>query len=205
MYLALEGIKGAGKSTLLESLAFDKISNSKDVRFFPITASMPARNPMEILFNSQPLLQANDDFMELLFLQRAIYHNPKDKEGLIIGDRSLTTAIVTRWEKWKDPYYTIKKVKREYDKIIKPDVIIYLESPISVSIQNISQRAQKKTGIKDEKYVELCKAADVYHELLFDGLYEMVFSKTQIIKIPYSPSQSDIKTELYSIIKFYNK
>lgn len=205
MYIAIEGIKGAGKSFLIKSLKKYDLQRSSGVMFFPITAPMPANNPLEMIFNRNSVLQTRDDFIEYLFLQRAFFHNAKVQGSLIIGDRCLATSLVTRWNKWRDPIYTIKKVKKDYEKIRKPDVIIYLESPITVSLDNISKRIQKKTGIKDEKSIELCKASEVYHELLLDGLYNVHFSKAQIIKIPYTPIQNDIQKEIFSIIKYYKK
>jgi thymidylate kinase len=205
MYIAIEGIKGAGKSTIFKALKNDTFSSSNEISFFPITAPMPAWHPIEKLYQTYPFCKENDAFIEYLFLQRALYHNPETKNTLVVGDRSVATSIVTRWHKWKDPLYTIKKVRREYRQIMKPDVIIYIDTPVSISIQNISQRVRKKTGFQQENTAELCKASEVYHELFFDKTYQHHLGRTEIIKIPYSSCLWEIQNEIYSIIKFYKK
>ena len=204
MYLAIEGIKGCGKSTLLKKVLMGQVNKLAGASAFPITAPMHSSHPFELKFKHCASSQANDDFIERLFLQRAIWNQRRCLHSFIVGDRSIATAIVTRWDKWRDPFVTISRVKKEYQGILRPNVILYIDTPVESAHSNILKRRPKLTGKIDEELPSLIKANDVYKELFIDGLYNKKFIKTQFVVIPYSDRETDICKEISSILKFYN-
>lgn len=202
MYIALEGIKGSGKSTLLNGV-YKTLSQMGDISFtkFGITAPMPIHHPME-----RALVRRSDDaFMEKLFLQRAYYNYPTSTEELIIGDRSIATAIVTRWDKWNDPLFTINRVKYQYGMLRKPEIIVFMNTPIEVSINQIQQRKNKLTGKSDEAPDKLKKQQEVYGELFEDKYYLRHLGGMQYIRLDYCESAETLQNEFISIIKYYKK
>jgi len=205
MYIAIEGIKGSGKSTIInEWLPYTK-SQSMDVGCFPITAPMTVWHPMECQYRYNLQLQNDDDFTEQLFINRAYWNQPTEKFATLIGDRSIVTAIVSRWQKWDDPYQTISKVKEDYKDIMKPDVIILIETPVENALINIASRTPKLTGKRDESRQQLQSAHEVYQELILDGLYSRQLGITDIIRLPYTPDIDSIQKEIFSIFKFYHQ
>jgi thymidylate kinase len=205
MYIALEGIKGTGKSSIFQEL-HRYVQNKKiHYSFFPITAPILADRSIEVVYQKKAGLESNDHFLEHLFAARALWHQERvdTRGGVILGDRSLLTSYVTRWHKWKDPYYTIKRVDTMYKEIMRPDVVIWLEGDPVNSQLNISRRPSKATGLKDECLPRLMEAADIYSELLDEGLYRRRSGKVQVVKICANASVSDLSKEIISVIKFY--
>jgi len=204
MYIAIEGIKGCGKSTILKNIFRDNKSRLVNVCHYPITAPMAANHHLERELKLNKHYQNNDDFIEKLFLTRAYRNQPKSVWPTVIGDRSLATAIVTRWDKWQDPYYTISKVQKDYSLIIKPDVIVFIDTPIPSAETNISKRNARLTGMLDEKPGLLRKADDIYKELFQGGTYKKYFGKTQLIDVSYTINMEEMCSEILSIIKYYH-
>ena len=201
MYLAIEGIKGTGKSTILDHIT-EKEKNS--VSFFPITKPVPVYNQYESLSICHPYLNSNDFFCENLFAQRAKWHQQHLAKGkLIIGDRSLLTSYVTRWSKWGDPFYTIRRSQMFHQGIKHPDVIVWLKSKPENSIERLKQRPAKPLGTVDEKHIKLKEAADIYEELLLEKLYIKKVAKAQVILLSADESLGNLVSEVHSIIKFY--
>jgi thymidylate kinase len=203
MYLAIEGIKGSGKSTIIgEILGEDSLSEFSSYR---ITSSMGSRHPMEIAHEKNPLLKNNDEFVEKLFIQRAYWHMPMSKKKMVIGDRSVLTSYVSRWSKWGDPYYTMKKVEKQYKHIMKPDVLIWLESRSERASRNIEGRTPKDIRKIDESIDRLMTDRAIYEELISGNLYKKKVGKIQTIIVPNNGLMEDAKTEIKQIIKFYKK
>ncbi len=205
MYIAIEGIKGSGKSTLVSRISAKYSQGPSEFSSFPITASMGNAHPLEQLLLVDNELRNNDDFLEMLFLHRAYWNQPKADSKLILGDRSIATAIVSRWDKWGDPYHTIEKVKTEYRNIRTPNVIIWLDTPMTNALENIGKRKQKILGKREEGQEQLSWAKGLYEELLLDGLLARKMAKTQIIKIQNTGDYCTLSEEINSIIKFYKK
>ncbi len=205
MYIALEGIKGSGKSSIIQNIMGSPLGRITSL--FPITEMAKADTISERMLSAMPELKTDDSFMEKLFLNRAIYNNGKVDihKPLILGDRSILTAYVTRWEKWKDPGYAIKRIEQQYKNVRKPDVIVFMENTVQKSILNIAGRKQKTTGQQDEKYESLALADSIYRMLLLEGEYRRKIGRAQVIRLQAGAELDLITTEINNILKYYAK
>ncbi len=202
MYIALEGIKGTGKSTIIGHLN----DTNKRLCVFPFTKEIPVGNPFEQICVSSPYLKTNDAFCEQLYAERAKWHhNHAATFGTLLGDRSIITAYVTRWNKWGDPYLTIARSEKLHNGIRHPDVIVLLQPDPEKSLERIQQRPIKTFGRYDEQLWKLKEAAEIYEELLIGRLYMKKVSKAQMIKVPASVPMEELTIELQSILNYYNK
>ena len=123
---------------------------------------------------------------------------------MIIGDRSILTSYVSRWMKWSDPYYTIKKVEHQYKGIMKPNVLIWLETPVGIASTNISKRKQKEIRKADESEEKLITDKSIYEELIKDNLYKKKIENVETIILKNNGNKDELKNEIKQIIKYYN-
>ena len=202
MYIAIEGIKGSGKSTIINELVAD--SKATQMKLFPITASMNKNHPLEKFHQINPELKSNDEFIENLFIHRAYWNQPDKSEKMIVGDRSILTSYVSRWMKWSDPFYTIRKVEHQYKGIMKPNVLIWLETPVETATKNIRKRKQKEIRKSDEAVEKLISDKLIYEELIAGNLYKKKIENVQIIVLENNGNKDELKNEINQIIKYYN-
>lgn len=207
MYVAIEGIKGSGKSTVIEAALQQINKHNIPLDVFAITNPMCPGHPLERMLHTNNALKLNDDFIEKLFHERALWNQAVLNQHCkhVLGDRSIATAIVTRWNKWNDPYQTIKKVNHDYASIMKPDVIVWLNTEPVKAAGNICKRTKKAIGEKEETPAMLDMACDVYKELFSERVFEKKVGKVQIIEIRECSNIKDVSNEISSIIKFYTK
>jgi len=207
MYIAVEGIKGSGKSTLISSTLLNVSEEIRGLEIFPITEPMTPSHKLEILGNKIQTKTADDTHVENLFIERAHWHQSRlnDKRGFILGDRSIATACVTRWDNWDDPYLTIKRIKKQYQNIIGLDVVIWLKTNIKTAEQRIIQRAKKSIRCCDETITNLSKAAEIYDELFSGRLYHKKICNIQVVELNNLLDKEDVQNEFKSILKFYSK
>jgi thymidylate kinase len=203
MYIAIEGIKGTGKSTIIRELS----GKNSDLAVFPITGRMSKFHPLELQHAFNPGLKTDDTFLEHLFKERAYWNQDKviGASPLILGDRSVVTSYVTRWNKWYDPNYTIRKVNREYWGIMKPDVIVWIDSPVNLVSSNIKSRQQKDLGKQDECLDRLLTARHIYEELFSQKLLLKKCFRSQIVKVDGRCHTSELLDEVLGIIEYYRK
>jgi thymidylate kinase len=204
MYIALEGIKGSGKTTLIKNIL--KAMPEQRHALCRTTAPVHSTDPLERLLVKKPELKNHDCFMEQLFLHRAQVHDSGlSQQGIILGDRSILTAYVTRWNKWNDPLYTIRRIKEQYKNIRTPDVYILLELPVETSLKHIESRKAKPTGTADERKEALQLADTIYRHLLIDGEYQRKIGKTQTIRVNAGMDITSTSEEIIKILKHYKK
>lgn len=202
MYIAIEGVKGTGKTTLMDTVGRQL---TVPLNAFSITKPIPAIHPYEAQVMKYPQLITNDLFCELLFAARAKWHQYQlEDKNNVIGDRSILTAYVTRWNKWGDPYYTIKRTQKLHKGIKHPDVIVWLQSDVKRCAERVKLRPGKLHGIAEEHPDKIKEAAEIYEELLSGRLYCRKISRVQWLSLPADCPVADLAEELTSIIKYYN-
>jgi len=207
MHIALEGIRGAGKSTIIEKVLPDVLMILPGTCYLPITAPMCPLHPYERIMEEIPSLKHDDQYIEQLFLKRALWHQDhlSNDSQFILGDRSIATAFVSRWNKWKDPYYTINRVKAQYKDVHKPDVIIWLKTEVINAVRNIKSRVQKVICKNDERQEALDEAEYIYEELFHGRIYHRKVQNIQIVEVKNNTSTEETSSEVLSILKFYTK
>ena len=205
MYIAIEGIKGSGKSTIIDLLVNDYNKKGISPEIFPITAPMELTHPLEKTLSIQPSKAQSDSFLEKLFLCRAYWqqHKISEKSQIIIGDRSIATACATRWHKWGNPSYTCRRVKWQYAGILRPQIIIWLDTPLEFAVKNISKRPQKITGKNDESIERLIESQMAYTQLLFGKEYEKTFGKVEVVNVKNDINIDVVVENIKSIINKY--
>ena len=204
MYIAIEGIKGSGKSTLINTLLQMNSKEIKRFELFPMTAPI---NHKYLKFNVTNPKNFHDSYIERMFIDRAYWHHKRliNKRGLILGDRSIATACVTRWNTWKDPYFTIERVKRQYNSIINLDVVIWLKTDFTIAEKQIAQRKKKSIRCCDEKSESLKTASEIYEELFCAKIFHKKISKIQVIELLNIDDKEALHNEFKSILNFYSK
>lgn len=207
MYIALEGIKGSGKSTVTQRVIERNSASFPSTDIFTFTGSMCTQHPWERIVRNRKELKTDDSFIENLFLRRALWNQAlvDFSKPVILGDRSIATACVTRWKKWNDPYYTIKKISDDYSKIIRPGVIIWLKTPVFLALQNIKGRPSKSLVEQDETLLAIQQSSDAYEELLKDGIYNKKIGKVQLVELDNRFGIENMVNEILLIIKFYSR
>jgi len=86
------------------------------------------------------------------------------RTSLVIGDRSIVTSYVTRWDE-KDPIASMDAVDRLERRIPLPDHIVLLDVPVVEALRRIEHRPRRRYGCRDECGDRLSAAADRYRLL----------------------------------------
>jgi thymidylate kinase len=205
MYIAIEGIKGSGKTTILDSLLNTMLVGNFDFSYYPITKKLQKLNKMEEVLVKNPMMKNNDDFLELLYYTRANINLKRIKghSNFIIGDRSIITSYITRWDKWNDPYHTIKRVSHFTPTVPKPDIIIWISCNPALSYKYIKERNKDDLGKKYEEFSNLIFQQEVYEELFVEKFFTKKIKKSQLVTINNNTDIHNIKNEIFNILKFY--
>lgn len=164
MYIAIEGIKGAGKSTLLAQLSQQLNKEGVEFATFNPTRPMPQNEWWEQAYGDW---QHDDDFMSALYTARANYHalQTNFNQPLVLGDRSILTSIVTRWQSYQhDIHGYIQRILAQEYAVPMPDLVLYLD----ISLESASQRLQNRQrdyGLYDETVQRLQQTKHAYAQL----------------------------------------
>lgn len=165
MYIALEGVKGVGKSTVLSHLRGWLELAGVDYQMLCPTRPMPSDVWWE---RAYPYHQHDDDFRQALYAARSNYHASRVDfdRGLVLGDRSIITSLVTRWEQTQhmsaEDY--VKHVRQMEYQIALPDHVLLLDAPDSVLLPRLAAR-HRSYGQYDEQVERLQAARSAYHQI----------------------------------------
>ncbi len=169
MYIALEGIKGVGKSTLLTHLRGWLELAQIDYQLLSPTKPMPSHFWWEELATI-PRFEQDDQFRQALYAARSNYHAAQIDfdRGLVLGDRSILTSLVTRWDQTQrlgiSPRHYVNYVRRIEWVIPLPDHVILLDVADEALLPRLAAR-QRHYGKQDECIERLHAARAAYHAL----------------------------------------
>ncbi|MCH7306282.1 deoxynucleoside kinase [Acinetobacter sp. NIPH 1869] len=164
MYIAIEGIKGAGKSTLLAQLSQQLKQEGVEFSTFNPTRPMPQNQWWEQAYGDW---QHNDAFISELYTARANYHALQTdfNQPLVLGDRSILTSIVTRWQSHQhDIHSYIQQILAQEYAVPIPDLVLYLDISLESACQRLQNR-QRDYGLYDETAQRLQQTKQAYTQL----------------------------------------
>ena len=165
MYIVIEGIKGSGKSTLLNRVEESLRQEGVDLRILSPTKPSPGADPAEWLYGCT-WLKHIDGFKERVYARRsnraarAMDWNAE----LILGDRSLITSYVTRWNRWSRPETCISRVDSMESAIRAPDHVLFLDLPLGKVCDRLSRR-KRNYGHAEETPHALRQAREAYEQI----------------------------------------
>ncbi len=163
MYIALEGTKGTGKSTIFSQLEIALQYDGIQFATFSPTKPMPTDLWWEKAYAQYSEV---DQFIEELYHARANHHAKKISfdEPLVLGDRSILTSFVTRWPQESQKLHEyIQHTRAQEYAVPVPDMVIYLDLPIEVTLQRLANR-ERNYGLRDEQIERLIQAKMAYEE-----------------------------------------
>lgn len=172
MYLAFEGVKGSGKSTLVESVREELRKTGVLTALFAPTGRTEGFSFAELFSDKFPSLRNRDLWNEYLYSRRA-QRNKRNAERsglLVIGDRSVVTSYVTRWNKWNNPAACIRRVDFLECGVPAPDHIIYLDVEPQTAIHRINLRAARGYGLRDQSYERITETLNSYRSVMTYGI-----------------------------------
>lgn len=181
MYIALEGIKGSGKSTLFDRLVSDpSIASNQFSTLRPtVTDETSLVDRMFKRFGQQ----CPDTVVERMFARRsnrASRRLPK-RTNLILGERSLITSYVTRWDA-DDPEAGMARVDKMHSHIRLPDYVLYLAIDPRIAAERIAARPARTYGVRDETLARLYEADRIYRYLAVHGaMHGMAYVRWAIV------------------------
>lgn len=168
MYIAIEGVKGTGKSTVFQALC-ERI-DQRDIPHQTLipTQPMPRFHVWEMAAHCKTI-RAWDAFKKRLYHVRSLYHCRRIdwQAPLVLGERSLLTSIVTRWpsSSCADTHHDyIERTAQSKRHLPWPDVVIYLQAPMDVLQQRLTQR-QRTYGLEDECPQRLLETTQAYQSV----------------------------------------
>ena len=171
-YVALEGIKGSGKTTLLADLSKHLTAQGVDFCLLNPASHMPPWHPAEMAYSAFGL-EKFDAMTEWIYALRSNWHSARvsKRVPLIIGDRSILTSYVTRWERARIKGISdhLAKVDSLEHRIQKPDHVIFLDVDVAVAAKRIQTRPARNYGKTDEEIGRLQESLHAYQYLMKYG------------------------------------
>lgn len=172
MYICLEGVKGSGKSTLLQNIVCYFEQKNKDFEVASPTKPTPKNVWWEVLFKNFPFLKKIDTLKQKLYIQRAnwVAKHTNWTKKMVIGDRSIITSYVTRWQKWDNPTICVNKID-VINTMPAPDYVLYLDISLDAVMKRLQNRV-RDYGKEDETPQKVTADMQAYHDLK-NGKYEV--------------------------------
>lgn len=165
MYVVLEGLKGVGKSTILNHLRGWLELSGVDYQMLCPTRPMPRHIWWEQAYRHY---QHDDEFRQALYAARSNYHASRIdfRRELILGDRSIITSLVTRWDQAQQMPAAryVEQVRQMEHQITLPDHVLLLDAPDSVLLPRLAAR-HRDYGQYDEQLERLQAARSAYRQI----------------------------------------
>ena len=162
-FIVIEGIDGSGKSTLVENLKnmFSKKKNQNRFSFFyePTKKSRWGIELREILKTSQRVDEALNEKLIELYKKDRLWDIKKNIRPAL---ENLETVIVDRYYFSTAAYQGLNKTQtqsilRTYEndsKIIKPNILIYLDLKPTLALERITKRSSQKQIFEYKRTLE---------------------------------------------------
>ncbi len=170
-FIVFEGIDGCGKSTQAKLLSQSLKSAGFDAR---LTAE-PTDSPCGRLIREALAgrYQASPSELAALFLADRIHHNTETQSGIaamledgvcVICDRYYYSSLA--YQGMSADYGWVKGMNLNCPDIVKPDLCIFLDIPVDVSLSRIQKRGGE-TEIFEQKEA-LIAIRDSFFKVFFD-------------------------------------
>lgn len=174
-YICFEGLDGSGKTTLFNRivpLLKEKGYNVQKV--CPTQSACNCKNKadchcssIERLFNRHPYLHKSRFLRMFLYAYRSNFaaSNIDWNKDLILGDRSLITSYICRWNMFNlhNRFLVLCTNLLEY-KIPAPDYVIYLDVSQEVLRERLSYRGNQDIDETDERSNSMRCAYDMFRK-----------------------------------------
>ena len=199
MYIALEGTKGTGKSTIFSQLEIALQYDGIQFATFSPTKPMPTDLWWEKAYAQYSEV---DQFIEELYHARANHHAKKISfdEPLVLGDRSILTSFVTRWPQESQKLHEyIQHTRAQEYAVPVPDMVIYLDLPIEVTLQRLANR-ERSYGLYDEQIERLIQAKMAYEEF-FKFKNELGFTALKYQYVDANQNETELFSQVYNLVK----
>ena len=199
MYIALEGTKGTGKSTIFSQLEIALQYDGIQFVTFSPTKPMPTDLWWEKAYAQYSEV---DQFIEELYHARANHHAKKISfdEPLVLGDRSILTSFVTRWPQESQKLHEyIQHTRAQEYAVPVPDMVIYLDLPIEVTLQRLANR-ERNYGLRDEQIENLIQAKMAYEEF-FKFKNELGFTALKYQYVDATQNETELFSQIYNLVK----
>ena len=199
MYIALEGTKGTGKSTIFSQLEIALQYDGIQFATFSPTKPMPTDLWWEKAYAQYSEV---DQFIEELYHARANHHAKKISfdEPLVLGDRSILTSFVTRWPQESQKLHEyIQHIRAQEYAVPVPDMVIYLDLPIEVTLQRLANR-ERNYGLRDEQIERLIQAKMAYEEF-FKFKNELGFTALKYQYVDANQNETELFSQVYNLVK----
>ncbi len=199
MYIALEGTKGTGKSTIFSQLEIALQYDGIQFATFSPTKPMPTDLWWEKAYAQYSEV---DQFIEELYHARANHHAKKISfdEPLVLGDRSILTSFVTRWPQESQKLHEyIQHTRAQEYAVPVPDMVIYLDLPIEVTLQRLANR-ERNYGLRDEQIERLIQAKMAYEEF-FKFKNELGFTALKYQYVDANQNETELFSQVYNLVK----
>jgi len=160
LFIVLEGIDSSGKSTQAELLYNYYNSINQPVVLSPEPTDGPIGKFIRNILNQQINLEQNpenfEQQMSYLFAADRYYHLYNQKDGIITLLKQNVTIISTRYYFSSLAYHSHSQedqelVTRLNQNFPNPDIFIYLNIPLDISLQRLQQKSNKEVYENQEK------------------------------------------------------